>query len=140
MAEPASTSAAGGLAAWKLAGSILGIGVVVSAMGFLVLLPRTPREAIGRILATMLGSALFGPVLVAAVYAKWPEVFGAGVHLAAAVGLESWVGLLVVGAPLLALGGLPVWWILGALVRWFERRKDKDIVELAADARKAVTL
>ncbi|MGE0497042.1 MAG: hypothetical protein AB7I35_01290 [Ramlibacter sp.] len=139
MPEPSSSSAAGGLAAWKLGGAILGIGVVASALGFLVLLPKTPREAALRALATMCGSALFGPVLVAALYSRWPELFGAGVTLASQAGLESWVGMFVVGAPILAIAGLPFWWVLGAAVLWFDRRSGKDLGEMAADARRDVT-
>ncbi len=139
MPEPSSSSAAGGLAAWKIGGAILGIGVVASALDFMVLLPKTPREAALRTLATMCGSALFGPVLVAALYSRWPELFGAGVKLAQQAGLEAWVGLFVVGAPILAVAGLPFWWILGAAVLWFDRRKGKDLGQLAADARHDVT-
>lgn len=134
MSEP-SSSAAGGLLAWKVGAGILGIGVVASAMGFLVLLPKTPREAAMRALATMLGSALFGPVLVAALYSRWPDLFSAGVKLATHAGLEAWVGLFVVGAPVLAIAGLPFWWVLGALVLWFDKRQSKDLGELVQDAR-----
>lgn len=134
MTEP-TTSAAGGVAAWKLAGGILGIGIVASALGFLVLLPRTAKEAALRAGATMAGSALIGPFLVAAAYSRWPELFGSGVKLASVMGLEPWFGLFMVGAPLLALGGLPCWWILGAAVLWLERRRGKDLGELARDAR-----
>lgn len=134
MSEPAS-SAAGGFAAWKLAGAILGIGVVASALGFLVLLPKTAKEAALRALATMAGSALLGPFLVAALYSKWPEVFASGVTMADKMGLEPWFGFFIIGAPLLAMGGLPFWWILGAMVLWFENRKAKDLGQLIADAR-----
>ena len=30
--------------------------------------------------------------------------------------------------------GLPAWWVLGACVRWFDKRRGKDIGELAVDA------
>lgn len=132
--EPTST-AAGGFAVWKLGASILGIGVVASGLGFMVLLPRTPREAAMRALATMIGSALVGPFLVFAVYSQWPGLFNAGITFAGKAGLEPWVGLFMTGAPLLALAGLPFWWLLGALVLWFDKRQGKDLGELAADAR-----
>lgn len=137
MSEPAS-SAAGGLAAWKIGAGILGIGVVASGLGFMVLLPRTPREAAMRALATMIGSALFGPFLVFAVYSQWPSLFAAGVTFAERAGLEPWFGLFVAGAPLLALAGLPFWWVLGAAVLWFDKRKGKDLGELVVDARAVV--
>jgi hypothetical protein len=135
MPEPTSSSAAGGIAAWKLAGGILGIGVVASALGFLVLLPKSPKEAAVRAVATMTGSALLGPFLVAALYSRWPEVFASGAQLAATMGLEPWFGLFMIGAPVIAMAGLPAWWILGAAVLWLEKRRGKDLGELAADAR-----
>lgn len=135
MAEPASSSTAGGVALWKLAGGILGIGVVASALGFLVLLPKTAKEAAVRAIATMAGSALLGPLIVAAAYSRYPDVFAAGAKLAEAMGMETWLGMFTVAAPLLAMAGLPFWWLLGAVVLWLERRKGKDLGELAADAK-----
>jgi hypothetical protein len=132
--EPTS-SAAGGWALGKAIGGVLAIGIVASALGFLVMLPKTPKEAMARILATMAGSALGGPLLVAAVYSRWPEIFAAGAELAVRMGMEGWMGTFMVAAPLLAMAGLPCWWILGAAVLWFEKRKGKDLGELAADAR-----
>jgi hypothetical protein len=137
MSEPAS-SAAGGFAVAKAIGGILAIGVVASALGFLVLLPKTAKEAMARILATMAGSALLGPLLVVIAYFKWPAVFAAGTQLALQMGVSpdvaSLVGLLMVSAPLLAMAGLPFWWILGAGVLWLEKRRGKDLGELLKDA------
>lgn len=137
MSEPAS-SAAGGIALWKVAGSILGIGVVASALGFLVLLPKTAKEAAVRALATMAGSALLGPLLVAAAYSRYPEVFSAGATIAGNMGMESWLGMFMVAAPLLAMAGLPFWWLLGAGVLWLDRRKGKDLGELVQEARQVL--
>lgn len=137
MSEPAS-STAGGIALWKIAGGILGIGVVASALGFMVLMPKTPREALLRIFATMAGSAFLGPLVVAAAYSRWPEVFAAGATLAQNMGMESWLGMFMVAAPMLAIAGLPFWWVLGAAVLWLERRKAKDLGEMIADARQVL--
>lgn len=134
VAEPTS-SAAGGWALGKAIGGILGIGIVASALGFLVMLPKTPREAMLRIMATMAGSAILGPFLVIFTYAKWPDLFAAGSKFAMEWGLEPWFGLFMVASPLLALAGLPAWWILGGLVLWFAKRDGKDIGEMAGDAR-----
>lgn len=130
-----TSSAAGGFVLWKALAGLLGVGVLASALGFMVMLPKTMKEAAVRLVATMAGSALAGPFLVAGAYAKWPEVFGAGVQVAHHVGLEPWFGFFMVAAPLLAMAGLPFWWILGAVVLWFEKRKGQDIGQLAADAR-----
>jgi hypothetical protein len=134
VAEPTS-SAAGGWAIGKAIGGLLAIGVVASALGFLVLLPKTPKEAAVRVLATMIGSALLGPLFVAAAYSRYPEVFSAGATIAQTMGLESWLGMFMVAAPLLAMAGLPAWWVLGAVVLWFDNRKAKDIGQMIADAR-----
>jgi len=134
LAEPTSTGA-GGFVLWKAIGGLLGIGVIASGLGFLVLLPKTPREAALRAIATMAGSALLGPLFVAAAYSRYPEVFAAGATVAQTMGMESWLGLFMVAAPLLAMAGLPFWWILGAGVLWLEKRKAKDLGELVADAR-----
>lgn len=134
MTEPSSTTA-GGFALWKLGTAILGIGVIAAALGFLVMLPRTPKEAAVRSLATLLGSVIFGPILVFFAYQQWPAVFAAGNTMAVTLGLEPWLGTMAAAAPLLAIGGLPCWWILGAIALWLDKRKGKDIAEIAADAR-----
>jgi hypothetical protein len=36
------------------------------------------------------------------------------------------------------VAGLPAWWLLGALILWFDRRRSKDIGEIAHDAAKVV--
>jgi hypothetical protein len=46
--------------------------------------------------------------------------------------------VLLVAAPFLVLAGLPAWWIVGAVLLWFERRSSKDIAEIAHDAAEAV--
>lgn len=130
-----SSAAAGGAILWKALSGLFGLGLMVSILGFLVMWPKTMKEAMVRVTATMAGSALVGPFLVAGVYAKWPEIFGAGVKLATQVGLEAWMGFFMIGAPILALAGLPFWWILGAVVLWFDNRKGQDIGQLAAAAR-----
>lgn len=133
MSEPAS-STAGGVALWKIVTSMFGVGIVAAAMGFLVMWPRTMKEAAIRVFFTLTGSAFLGPALVAAAYHQWPGIFGAGVQLAEKVGLEPWFGLFMVAAPLLAMAGLPFWWIVGAVVLWFDKRKGRDLGELAKDA------
>lgn len=139
MTEPTSTSAAGGIALWKLGAAILGIGVVASALGFLVLMPRTPKEAAVRVVATMIGSALFGPLLVFGAYTHLPWIFSGATALAASVGLEPWLGTLAASAPLLAMGGLPCWWIVGATLLWLDRRQGHDLGELAVAVRTDVS-
>jgi len=134
LAEPTSTGAVG-FVLWKALGGLLGVGIIASGLGFLVLLPKTPREAAVRAIATMAGSALLGPLFVAGAYSRYPEVFSAGATIAQTLGMESWLGMFMVAAPLLAMAGLPFWWILGAVVLWFDRRRGMDAGQMVADAR-----
>jgi hypothetical protein len=124
--------------AWKLGGALLGFGIVASAIGFMVLWPKTVKEGVARIGTTILGSAVFGPAAAIAAYQKWPELFNAAVTMATKAGLDPIYGWISAGAPFMVLAGLPVWWIGGAIALWFERRKDKDIAELAQDAKRSI--
>lgn len=134
MSEPAS-STAGGIALWKLAASLFGAGVLATTLGFLVLWPKTPREALARVFATMLGSALLGPVMCVLAFSHYPSLFDAAQALAVRSGQPDWYGIAVICVPLVCMAGLPFWWLLGAVVLWFENRKGKDLGQLAADAR-----
>lgn len=138
MSEPAS-SAAGGITAWKFGAALLGIGVVASAIGFVVLWPRTLKEGVSRIAATILGSMVFGPAAAVAAFNRFPELFQAAVLLAEKLGLDPIYGWISAAAPWMVMAGLPVWWVGGAFARWFDRRRDKDIAELAKDVRGALT-
>ena len=76
--------------------------------------------------------------MVSAVLAWWPGLFDSAQTVAALYGCDPATGFLFIAAPLMALVGLPAWWLVRASVRWFDRRRDKDIGELAADAAAAV--
>jgi len=140
-AEPISGSAAGvaaGSAIAKYFGLQLGAGAVAAALGFLVLWPKTAREGFARLASSIIASIVFGPPLVAFVYSRYPDVFTSARALAEASGVKPEFGLLYAGAPLLVIAGLPAWWVLGAVLRWFDKRRDKDIAEIVQDARDAV--
>jgi len=78
---------------------------------------------------------IFGPVAAIAAYQQMPEVFTAAIRMAKALGLDPLVGWMAACAPWMVLAGIPVWWLGGAVALWFEKRRGKDIAELAADAR-----
>jgi hypothetical protein len=65
-------------------------------------------------------------------------LFASSGQLAVLAGGPAELGVLLVAAPFLVLAGLPAWWILGALLLWFDRRRSKDIAEIAQDAAEAV--
>lgn len=108
------------------------------ALGFILLWPRTVKEALSRFVCTLLFSMFFGPVLVIAVRSYFPNTFEISKEIAMLYGVEPAFGFLFVAAPLMAAAGLPVWWIMGAFMRWFDNRRDKDIAQMAHDAAETV--
>ncbi|WP_254679549.1 hypothetical protein [Janthinobacterium sp. HH106] len=100
--------------------------------------PKTKKEAFTRFFVSTLFSILFGPALVVAVRSWWPTLFDSAKDVAALYGSDPAVGFLFIAAPLMVAAGLPAWWVLGATVRWLDKRKDKDIGELARDVAAAV--
>lgn len=134
MTEPTS-STAGGLFLWKFFGGLAVAGILASALGFMVMWPKTAKEAAVRLIATMTGSTLLGPLVCVAAYYQFPGIFAAAMKFAADVGLEPWAGIFMVGAPLCAFSGLPFWWLLGAFILYLEKRRGKDIGELVNDMR-----
>lgn len=136
--EPSSSSIAGGTALVKLIGWPVVVGAVTAALGMLVLWPKTMMEGFARLVVTILSSALVGPMLVAWLHSWKPELFTSAKSLAIEAGLDPLFGLLFASSPLLVIAGLPAWWILGAVVRWFDKRKDQDIGELIHDAQETI--
>jgi hypothetical protein len=113
-------------------------GAAATALGFMFMWPKTPKEAFIRIASTILFSTVFGPALVITLRSTWPTLFEAARDAAAMYGTEPALGYLFIAAPLMVAAGLPAWWLLGAIVRWLDKRKNKDIGEIAADARELV--
>ncbi|WP_254926718.1 hypothetical protein [Janthinobacterium sp. PC23-8] len=83
---------------------------------------------------TIVFSVLMGPALVVAVRSWWPSLFDNAKDVAVMYGSDPALGFLFIAAPLMVAAGLPAWWVLGACVRWLDKRRDKDIGDLARDA------
>ncbi|MGO4379708.1 hypothetical protein AB4Z19_15640 [Pseudoduganella sp. RAF19] len=109
-------------------------GSAAVALTFLFMWPNSRREAFVRFLSTILTSAILGPVLVIALHAWWPTLFTSAKEMAVMYGIDQALGMLFVSAPIMVLAGLPAWWVLGAIVLWLEKRRGKDIGEMAEDA------
>ncbi|OEZ85649.1 hypothetical protein GQ37_008270 [Janthinobacterium sp. BJB1] len=131
------TTAAGG-ALIKFFGLPVLAGAAATSLGFMFMWPKTKKEAFTRFFVSTLFSILFGPALVVAVRSWWPTLFDSAKDVAALYGSDPAVGFLFIAAPLMVAAGLPAWWVLGATVRWLDKRKDKDIGELARDVAAAV--
>lgn len=121
---------------------LFGVPVLTSAaatsLGFMFMWPSSPKEAFVRIGSTIIFSTIFGPVLVIALRSTWPTLFDSARDIAVLYGTEPAFGFLFIAAPVMVGAGLPAWWIVGAMVRWLNARKNKDIGELASDAMNVV--
>ncbi|MCS0592573.1 hypothetical protein ACFQ09_23425 [Massilia norwichensis] len=122
----------------KLAAVPLVAGLAATGLGFLFLWPKSGREAAARFACTLLACAVAGPCLAIAGYCWWPALFASSGQFAILAGGPAELGVLLAATPFLVLAGLPAWWIVGALLLWFERRRSKDIAEIAHDAAEAV--
>lgn len=131
------TTAAGG-ALIKLFGVPVLAGAAATSLGFMFMWPRSTKEAFIRFCSSIIISTFLGPALVAAVLSWWPSLFDSAKTVAGLYGGDPATGFLFIAAPLMVAAGLPAWWVLGACVRWFDKRRGKDIGELAADAAAAV--
>ena len=106
---------------------------VASALGFLVIRPRTAWEAMVRIFSTLFASFVFGPPMVAFLHSRHPELFESAAKLAAQEGMTG-LGELYIAWPIVVMCGLPAWWVIGWIMRWFDNRRDKDFTDVVAEA------
>lgn len=122
--EP-TTTGVGGLAALKLAVVQALIASLAGLLGFVLIRPKTVREAIWRFFGAAISSVVFGPVIVAAVHSLWPQLLASANTLAAGdgVGFAS----LYFTAPIQIASGLPIWWLLGLGARWLEGNRDATL-------------
>ncbi|MDW3683966.1 hypothetical protein RA280_19890 [Cupriavidus sp. CV2] len=127
MSEPITGSAAG-VAGWKLIGGLAGAGAIGAGLASLVVMcmmtPRSPKEWAVAATSTFVGSICGCAAVV--------------MHF----GLQSWMqeymGLIALGGLYFACG-LPAWAIVRWLFNFIERRRDKDLAEVAGEVRDAVT-
>jgi hypothetical protein len=137
-AMPIETTTAAGGALIKIFGVPVLAGAAATSLAFLFMWPKTLREAFARLLCTIAMSGIAGPFVVIAIHSWWPGLFESAKSVASLYGADPALGMLFVAAPLLVMAGLPAWWVIGGAVRWFDKRKDKDIGELAHDAAEIV--
>lgn len=125
----------GGLAAAiKLFGGAVISAAFGTALGFALMWPRSAREAVARFTCAFISSFTLGPLLAIAVHSWYPTYFASAREVGTLYGGDALAGLLVAAAPFLVIAALPAWWLLGGVVLWLERRRGKDIGELARDA------
>ncbi len=138
MPEPHSSAASGvalGIKSGFFVGLFaLGVSVMTVAVGFTVI-PPTPgkelQDVARRLACGLLCSFILGPLVAhwalnAAPWllTPWETLFS-----------DPVIARVAAYSPFLALTALPGFWIVAAGMRWFERRKDKDLQELIKDAK-----
>lgn len=137
MAEPtASTGTA--VVIFKYLGVPVTAAALGTALGFIVLWPRTKAEGFARFFAALLSSFTFGPAVAVAVYMHSPEFYRAAANIALLANIPQEVGILAAAAPFLVLAALPAWWVLGWVVLFLDRRRHKDLGGIVRDIREVV--
>lgn len=120
MAEPASSTGAAGFAAYKLA---IAFGLPAAAAAVVVMLwaqPTSRREWATALICTVVSSVCGGAMLVQ--------------YLGVQAWAETVTGLIAMGGLIFA-SGLPGWIVVRAGFAWADRRRHKDLAELAQEVR-----
>jgi hypothetical protein len=137
MAAETGAGIAFGLKSGLLSGAFLLIVSVVSVVVGLTIVPPVPgrehQDIARRLAAGLLCSFTLGPYLAfkftelqPGFLQFWLRMLGEG---------NALLAYLMAAAPFLALTALPGFWIVAALMRWFQKREGKDIGELVRDAK-----
>lgn len=140
MAATEASGVVAGVAAWKT-GLIAGAAVVVVSilavlLGFKVvpLAPgRETEDATRRLAAGLLSSFTFGPLTAFFAVTQFPWVMAPWEAILKGQDI-LWI-YLASAAPFIGLTGVLGFWLVAALMWWFERRRGKDVGELIQDAR-----
>jgi hypothetical protein len=135
---PATSAGLAIVGAWILAAGLLLSGVLANVLSFFAFWPKTAREAFSRVVVTMLMSVVAGPFVAVLTWNQYPGVFETAMLAAERVGLPGVYGLAMVAVNICCLTGMPGWYLLGMFMLVFERRKDKDLIEFAKEAKEVL--
>lgn len=125
--EPTSTSA-GGIFALKATFIQAIIASLAGVLGFILIRPRTVREAVWRFFGAAISSVVFGPLVVTAIHSLWPGLLVSAGALAQSDGIGF--AALYFTAPIQIASGLPIWWLLGLGARWMESNRSMTLGSL----------
>lgn len=135
MSDPVThVSAAAGGALIKIFGLPVLAGSLAASLGFMIMWPRTKSEAFARFASSIVSSAVVGPLAVIWLQSWKPELFESAKLVAILYGTEAAAGFLFIAAPVMVAAGLPAWWVLGAIIKWFDNRKGQDVIAMLNDA------
>jgi multisubunit Na+/H+ antiporter MnhB subunit len=126
-----------GLKSGLLAGGVaFVVSVLAVILGFTVV-PLTPGkehiDAARRLAAGLLCSFVVGPLLAFKAIEWFPWVITPWLSILAGEPLAYIY--LAAASPFIAVTAVCGFWIVAAFMRWFTKRADKDIAELAADVK-----
>ncbi|WP_240531232.1 hypothetical protein [Variovorax boronicumulans] len=141
MTEPTTTAAAAGTAAgYKLA--LLSLPIIASLIAFWLgirFVPLRPgyawNDLLNRVLGCLASSFIFGTIALVLLMQHKPGVFAAGAALAQLATFPPEAGFFVITGCVFVLCSIPGPWLVAAVFLWLERRKGRDIGEIAADIR-----
>lgn len=124
MSEPASSGAAG-IAGWKLIGGAAGAAAIGAGLAAIVVMcmqtPRSAREWAVGLITTVIGSVAGGAAVVQ--------------HFSLQAWATTYIGLVALLGLVFACG-LPAWAIVRWCFTWMERRRNRDIGEIADEVRR----
>lgn len=133
----AAETGAGGAALIKWIGIPVIAASLAASLTFVFMPPVTHREFISRLFVTFIGSFTLGPILYFWFMSQFPGVLDLALReLTGVAGLDAGMVKVSLSAPFLIAGGLPGWYVLGWAFRWMERRKNRDLAEIASEIKK----
>lgn len=137
-ATTAASEAVASGTALRYFGAPIVASALAIAIGFTVMWPQSKREGFQRMACTLIASFFFGPLLVIGLHAVFPALFASAKALCLENGIDPAIGMFYIATPVLVLPGLVAWWVFGAIVEWFARRRGMAIDEMAKDAAKTI--
>lgn len=138
MAAETSAGVAFGIKSGLIGGAFMLVVSIVSVVVGLTIIPPTPgkehQDIAKRLAAGLLCSFTLGPYMAFKFIEVQPGFLEFWLRI---LGPENaMVAYLMAAAPFLALTAIPGFWIVAALMRWFQKREGRDIAELAADIKR----